>query len=164
MATIAEIIAARAGKNVATATPPPATKPQAAPAPKESIAEQIELTEAINRIDPPGKRKGGSLVLNNAPLPPDPKPIVPEEPRALAARVGEALTVLPDQASTEVLAWDEIKHAFATDLVIMSDPQPGAEHAWIALKPAVGGLRPILIHKLPFWPHPEAVNLPGEPF
>jgi len=162
MPTIAEIIAARAaGKNPATAPPAPAeSKPQ----PKHSPAEQVELTEAINRIDPPGKRKGGSLVLNNAPLPPEPKPIVPEEPRALGARVGESLTVLPDAASAEVLAWDEIKHAFTTDLVIMSDPVPGAEHAWIALKPASLGLRPILIHKLPFWIHPETIKAPGDPF
>ena len=160
MATIAEILAARnAGKAPAAAAP----LPQAAP--RESITQQVESTEAINRIDPPGKSKRGSLILDSKPLPVELPPPAPEDPRMLGARVGEALTVLPDPAPAAMAAWDAVQNSFTTDLVIMSDPNPEAEHAWIALKPATGSaLRPILIHKLPFWPHPERTTLPNAPF
>jgi len=162
MPTIAEIIAARAaGKNPATGTPVPVAP---AAKPKHSLAEQVELTEAINRIDPPGKRKGGSLVLNNAPLPPEPKPEVPAEPRALGARIGEAINILPENPTAQATAWDAVLHRWETDLIIMADPEPGSESAWVALKTGTGGGLPILLHKLPFWPHPERKHLPGEPF
>lgn len=161
MPTIAEIIAARkaGAKNPATAT----TTTQAA-APKESLAERVELVEAINRIDAPGKRKGGSLVLDNAPLPPEPKEEVPAEPRMLGARVGEVINILPESPAPQAVAWDAVLNRWETDLVIMQDPEPGSEHAWIALKPTTGGGLPIMLHKLMFWPHPERTFPASEPF
>ena len=161
MPTIAEIIAAR---NQKAAAPAQAAKPAEKPAaPRECIAQQVELTEAINRIDAPGKSKPKSLILDSKPIPQELPPKPPEDPRMLGARVGEALTVLPDQPTAEQAAWDEAQNSFMTDLVIMADPNPDSEHAWIALKPALGNLRPILLHKLPFWPHPERKLSPSAP-
>lgn len=74
MPTIAELLAAKQAKQAA----PPAS-PKSAPvttAPKESIAERIELDEAIDRIDPPGKRqraneaRSGLVLTKNMPCPP----------------------------------------------------------------------------------------------
>lgn len=171
MPTIAEIIAAKKAKEHAAATGQPA--PQAAPpARRETLAEAAEAKAAIDRIDPPGKserataaRKSAGLILSKAmPERPDMTPPPDDEPRALGARVGQALTVVPDEAPPQSVAWDAILNRWETDLVIMADPEPGSEAAWLALKPGTGGGLPVLLHKLPFWPHPQRKQPPDEPF
>lgn len=161
MPTIAEIIAARnaGAKNLPTATTPPLPAK-----PKESLAELVEATEAINRIDALGKRKAASLVLNDKPLPEPPREAAPYEPRALGARVGEAINIVPETPTAQQTAWDAVLHRWETDLVIMADPEPGSEAAWIALKPATGGGLPVMLHRLPYWPHPERKQRQNEPF
>lgn len=143
----------------------------------ESLAEKMAAKEAIDRIDPPGKserataaRKSAGLILSKE-LPNGPEtrgqatPIAgPEEPRALGARVGEALTVVPDEPTPQGVAWDAILNRWETDLVIMADPAPGSEAAWIALKPGTGGGLPVMLHKLPFWPHPQRQQTEDEPY
>ena len=69
--------------------------------------------------------------------------------------------VLPTAQQT---AWDAVLHRWETDLVIMQDPEPDSEAAWIALKPATGGGLPVMLHRLPYWPHPERKQRPNEPF
>jgi hypothetical protein len=161
MPTIVEILAARANK-----TPPTAAAAAVNSKPRPSIAEQVELVEAINRIDAPGKQRGGSLVLSakTEPVPVEPKTEAPTEPRMIGARVGEALNVLPECPTIQAKAWDAVLNRWETDLIIMADPEPGSESAWLALKPATGGGLPVLLHKLPFWPHPQRVITEKEPY
>ena len=170
MPTIAEIIAAKkAGATAAPAKPAPIATTAA---PKESLAEKLEAKAAIDRIDPPGKserataaRKSAGIILSkDLPEKPDMTPAPDDEPRALGARVGQALTVMPDEAPPQSVAWDAILNRWETDLVIMADPEPGSEAAWIALKPGTGGGLPVMLHKLPFWPHPQRQQKEGEPF
>ena len=159
MPTIAEIIAARSANVPRAGHLPPSASP-AVSAPKINMAEQVELTEAIDRIDLPGKRRG-SLVLDSKPTPP---PAIPAEPRMMGARVGETLNVMPENPTAQATAWDAVLNRWETDLIIMADPEPGSESAWLALKPGTGGGLPVLLHKLPFWPHPARKHLDNGPF
>lgn len=169
MPTIAEIIAAKKAKENAGTTAPAAA--QAAPVKRESLSEKLETVEAINRIDPPGKlerataaRKSAGLILNDAPIAKEPLPEVPAEPRALGARVGEPINILPECPTIQAKAWDAVLNRWETDLIIMADPEPGSESAWLALKPITGQALPILLHKLPFWPHPQRQPKDGDPY
>lgn len=166
MATIAEIIAARQAAKNGTSNE----------GKKETLAETAALNEAIDRIDPPGKsaraetaRKLTGLILSkDMPCAPEARgqatPIAGPEPRMLGARVGEAITIESDAATAQSRAWDAVRNQWETDLCIMADPEPGSESAWIALRSADGAGLPILLHKLPFWPHPARVHPPNEPF
>ena len=166
MPTIAELIAA---KNAAKLNPPPPPVAAVAPpaAKRESMAETMDLREAIDRIDAPGKRRPSpGLVLTRSPSPSTdelapPTPVI-AEPRALGARVGEALTVAGP--TPQAMAWDEVLNRWETDLVIMADPEPGSESAWLALRPMTGGGLPVMLHRLPFWPHPARRMTEDEPF
>lgn len=148
--TIAEIIAA---KKAAAASQP---KPAAAP-PKPTAAD-LELEAAINRIDPPGKRRG--LVVSAKPLPaPATTPQQPAQPeeRSLSATAGEAIPMTPSNADAETQTWHAALNAFESELCVMRDPMD-SEVVWLAVKSYRDGMPPILIHRLPWtlWEHPAA--------
>jgi hypothetical protein len=123
MPTISEILAAKAAKKAATV--PTAT---------------------------PGKPKSNGLVLNNAPLPPQPEP-APQptelEPRSLSERSGEAIPMVPVGADPETVTWHEGMNALETDLCVMQDPTE-PEVAWLAIRSLRPGLKPLLLHRLPW--------------
>lgn len=159
MATIAEIIAAKKSGGTSNIERPTSNIEGKK---GETLGERVELKEAIDRIDSPGKservaaaRKSAGLILNQSmPCKPESRgqatPIAgPPEPRSLAARVGEALTVLPTGADAATVRWHEALNAFETELVVLRDPvEP--EVCWLAVRLG-NGLPPALLHRLP-WP------------
>lgn len=150
MPTIAEIIAA---KKAAAAS-----QPKPAPAPPKPTAADLEVESAINRIDPPGKRKG-LVVSANKPLAPaeiEQKAAYKEE-RSLSATQGEAIPMTPSNADAETQTWHAAINAFETELCVMRDPQD-SEVVWLAVRSYRDGMPPILIHRLPWtlWEHPAA--------
>lgn len=149
MPTIAEIIAA---KKAAAASQP------VAPTVKESLTVDPMLEAAINRIDPPGKRKG--LVVSAKPLPaPATTPQQPAQPerRAISQTFSEAINMTPVEADAEETTWHEAMTAFESQLCVMRDPNE-PDVIWLAVRPNRQGLPPILIHRLPWtlWEHPSA--------
>ncbi|NQX00105.1 hypothetical protein HQ447_05550 [bacterium] len=169
MATIAEIIAAKKTGGTSNIERP-TLNVEGKKGKTETLAERVELKEAIDRIDSPGKservaaaRKSAGLILNQSmPCAPESRgqatPIAgPPEPRGLGARVGEALTVLPAGADSATTMWHEALNAFETELVVLRDPvEP--EVCWLAVRLG-NGLPPALLHRLP-WP---LANHPGCP-
>ena len=138
----------------------------------ESIGDRVELQEAINRIDPPGKsvgataaRRSAGIILrkellelselselsklsNEAPC---------GERRSLSQRQGEAIPMTPLNADLEATTWHQAMNSYETDLVVMRDPiEP--EVAWLAVRPERSDLPPILLHRLPWaiWNYPTA--------
>ncbi len=157
MPTIAEIIAAK--KAAADSQPKPAAAP-----PKPTAAD-LEVEAAIDRIDPPGKRRAGLVVSINTPLQPA---IIAEkaahkENRSLSRTSGEAIPMVPSNATAETQTWHEALNAFETELCVMRDPQD-SEVVWLAVRPYREGMPPILIHRLPWllWDHPAATS--DQPF
>lgn len=153
MPTIAEIIAA---KKAAAAG---AIAHGIATIPKKPTAADLELEAAINRIDPPGKRRAGLVVSANKPLAPaeiEKKAAQPEE-RSLSATQGEAIPMTPSNADAETQTWNAALNAFESELCVMRDPQD-SEVVWLAVKSYRDGMPPILIHRLPWtlWDHPAA--------
>lgn len=149
--TIAEIIAA---KKAAAAS-----QPKPAPAPPKPTAADLELEAAINRIDPPGKRRAG-LVVSAKPLPaPAMTPQQPAQPeeRSLSATQGEAIPMTPINADAETQTWHAALNAFDSELCVMRDPMD-SEVVWLAVRSYRDGMPPILIHRLPWtlWEHPAA--------
>ncbi len=153
MPTIAEIIAA---KKAAAAGHQP-IKPAAAPS--QPTAEDLEVEKAINRIDPPGKRRAGLVVSNKTPLQPAviAEKAAHKENRSLSRTNGEAIPMVPINATAEERTWHEALNAFETELCVMRDPQD-SEVVWLAVRPYREGMPPILIHRLPWtlWDHPAA--------
>jgi hypothetical protein len=151
--TIAEIIAAKKIKAAGAAAwagkfEEPAT-PQA----------DLELGAAIDRIDPPGKRRAGMVLSASTPLP---KADVAEkahhaESRSLSRPSGEAIPMTPTNAQGEVATWHEALNSFESSLCVMRDPKE-PEVIWLAVRAERAGLPPILIHRLPWllWDHPAA--------
>ena len=165
MATIAEIIAAKkaATKGGSVSTPAvterktvdgidyarnalnPEWVAQGPAKKKESIAERIEATEAINRIDPPGKserataaRKAAGIILNMD-LPPAPQDNKLEVPREI------------------------IQPADDLPMCIWFDKGT----VWLCMPCAVDTMPPIKVMRLPWtvWPIPAVQPLPeGDPF
>jgi hypothetical protein len=154
--TIAEIIAA---KKVAAASQP---KPAAASS--QLTADDLELEAAINRIDPPGKRRG--LVVSNKPplaQATTPPPAAQPEPRSLSRTSGEAIPMVPSNADAETQTWHAALNAFESELCVMRDPMD-SEAVWLAIRPYRDGMPPILLHRLPWvlwnYPHPPTENEP----
>lgn len=152
MPTIAEIIAA---KKAAAAG---AIAHGIATIPKKPTAADLELEAAINRIDPPGKRKG-LVVSANKPLAPaeiEKQPMQPER-RAISQTFSEAINMTPVQADAEETTWHEAMTAFESQLCVMRDPNE-PDVIWLSVRPNRQGLPPILIHRLPWtlWEHPAA--------
>ena len=151
--TIAEIIAA---KKAAAAG---AIAHGIATIPKKPTAADLELEAAINRIDPPGKRRAG-LVVSAKPLPvPATTPQQPAQPeeRSLSATQGEAIPMTPSNADAETQTWHAALNAFESELCVMRDPMD-SEVVWLAVRSYRDGMPPILIHRLPWtlWEHPAA--------
>jgi hypothetical protein len=154
MPTIAEIIAAKK----AAAKPP-------LPTVKESLSVDDPMLEAaINRIDPPGKRRG--LVVSNKPplaQATTPPPAAQPEPRSLSRTNGEAIPMVPTNADAETQTWHAALNAFETELCVMRDPMD-SEVAWLAIRPYRAGMPPILLHRIPWlmwdYPHPPTENEP----
>jgi hypothetical protein len=159
MATIAEIIAAK--KAAAATLKPPA------PVVAQPLAEDQELTEAINRIDPLGRHRAGLVVSAKTPLPPA---IIAEklayaEMRSLSRQQGEAIPMTPNDADNETATWHEALNSFETSLCVMRDPKE-PEVIWLAVQAERNGLPPILIHRLPWclFDHPATLSSDGQPF
>ena len=143
MPSIAQIIAAKKAKA--------AVKTQVS-------NEDRELDEAIDRIDPPGKRK--ALVLSaSTPLPAADvaEKAHHKELRSLSRSQGEAIPVVPVDADKETETWHEALNSFESSLCIMRDPKE-ADVVWLAIRPEREGLPPLLVHRLPMllWDHPTA--------
>lgn len=155
--TIAEIIAAKkaaAAQSIAHGI---------AAVPKKPTADDLELEAAINRIDPPGKRRAG-LVVSAKPLPaPATTPQQPAQPeeRSLSATASEAIPMTPSNADTEIQTWHAALNAFESELCVMRDPMD-SDVVWLAVKSYRDGLPPILIHRLRWilWEHPAAIKDP----
>jgi len=157
MPTIAEIIAAKKAAAV--------SQPKPAPAPPMPTADDLELEAAINRIDPPGKRRG--LVVSNKPplaSATTPPPAAQPEPRSLSQTSGEAIPMVPSNADAETQTWHAALNAFESELCLMRDPQD-SEVAWLAIRPYRDGMPPILLHRLPWlmWDYPHTPT-DSEPF
>jgi len=159
MPTIAEIIAA---KKAAAASAITAGK--AAP-PRQPTAEDLEVEKAINRIDPPGKRRAGLVVSNKTPLQPA---VIAEkaahaESRSLSQTSGETIPMVPSNADAEMQTWHAAQNALDSELCVMRDPQD-LEAVWLAIKPYRVGMLPILLHRLPWlmweYPHQPADSQP----
>lgn len=179
MATIAEIIAAKKAKQAGGTATPAATPSLRTEAQKESIAERIELDEAIARIDPPGKRearKSAGMILTKAmPVPPKGEPRGQATPiagpdqypelRSLSRTQGEAIPQVPANADKEVSTWHEALNSFESSLCVMRDPHE-AEVIWLAIRPDRECLPPLLVYRLPWtlWDHPNAPRPENEPF
>lgn len=153
MPTIAEIIAA---KKAAAAG---AIAHGIATIPKKPTAADLELEAAINRIDPPGKRRAGLVVSINTPLQPAilAEKAAHKENRAISQTFSEAINMTPFKADAEETTWHEAMTAFESQLCVMRDPQD-SDVVWLAVRPNREGLPPILIHRLPWtlWEHPAA--------
>lgn len=148
--TIAEIIAAKkAAAGSTPAKPAPSTQPTAA---------DLEVEEAINRIDPPGKRRAGLVVSNKTPLQPAviAEKVAHKENRSLSQTSGEAIPMVPVNATPEEQTWHAALNAFETELCLMRDPQD-SEVAWLAVRSYRAGMPPILLHRLPWilWDQPH---------
>lgn len=153
MPTIAEIIAA---KKAAAAG---AIAHGIAAIPKKPTAADLELEAAINRIDPPGKRRAGLVVSNKTPMAPAEiaEKAAYREERSLSATQGEVIPMTPSNADAETQTWHAAINAFETELCVMRDPQD-LEVVWLAVRSYRDGMPPILIHRLPWtlWEHPAA--------
>jgi len=160
MPTIAEIIAAK--KAAAAGSQP--IKPAAAP-PRQPTAEDLEVEKAINRIDPPGKRRAGLVVSNKTPLQPA---VIAEkaahaESRSLSQTSGQTIPMTPQNADAAMQTWHSAQNALDSELCVMRDPQD-LEAVWLAIKPYRAGMLPILLHRLPWlmweYPHQPTDNQP----
>jgi hypothetical protein len=158
--TIAEIIAA---KKVAAASAISAGK--AAP-PRQPTAADLEVEAAINRIDPPGKRRAGLVISSKTPLQPAviAEKAAHKENRSLSQTNGEAIPMMPSNADAETQTWHSALNAFETELCVMRDPMD-LEVAWLAIRPYRAGMPPILLHRLPWlmWDYPHTPT-DSEPF
>jgi len=153
MPTIAEIIAAKKAAAASAISAGKAAVPSSQP-----TAEDLEVEKAINRIDPPGKRKG--LVVSNKPplaQASPPQPPAQPEPRSLSQTIGEAIPMVPKNADAEMQTWHAAQNALDSELCVMRDPQD-LESVWLAIKPYRAGMLPILLHRLPWlmWEYPHA--------
>jgi hypothetical protein len=158
MPTIAEIIAA---KKAAAAS-----QPKPAPAPPQPTAADLEVEAAINRIDPPGKRRAGLVISSKTPLP---KAEIAEkaaykEERSLSQTSGEAIPMVPINADEMTTTWHAALNAFESELCLMRDPTD-SDVAWLAVKSYRTGMPPILLHRLPWtlWDQPHTPT-DQEPF
>jgi len=161
--TIAEIIAA---KKAANAKFKDYVADAYAKHPSQPTAADLEVEAAINRIDPPGKRRAGLVISSKTPLP---KAEIAEkaahkENRSLSQTSGEAIPMVPSNATPEQTTWHAASNAFETELCVMRDPMD-SEVAWLAIRPYRDGMPPILLHRLPWlmWDYPHTPT-DSEPF
>ncbi len=158
MPTIAEIIAA---KKAAAAS-----QPKPAPAPPMPTADDLELEAAIDRIDPPGKRRAGLVISSKTPLPKSEiaEKAAHKERRAISQTSSEAINMTPVGADPEETTWHEALTAFESQLCVMRDPNE-PDVIWLAVRPNRQGLPPILINRLPWtlWNYPHTPT-DREPF
>ena len=159
MPTIAEIIAAKKAASAANPT-------QTLCKPYVATADDLEVEAAIDRIDPPGKRRAGLIISSKTPLPKaeiEQKAAYKEE-RSLSQTKGEAIPMVPINADEMTTTWHEALNAFESELCLMRDPTD-SDVAWLAVKSYRVGMPPILIHRLPWtlWDQPHTPT-DREPF
>jgi|GEM_PF-3586196 len=140
---------------------------------KQTKQEDTATREAIDRIDPPGKRVTGIVLSKSLPGGPEPRgqrtpisgPPEEPEPRSLALGAGEALDMTPVPADREVETWHAALNAFESSLCVMRDPKE-PDVIWLAVRPDREGLPPMLVHRLPWllWCHPQAARADNEPY
>ena len=151
--TIAEIIAA---KKAAAHNSQPVTNRNALDC--QPTVNDLEVEAAIDRIDPPGKRRAGLVVSNKTPLQPAviAEKVAHAESRSLSRTKGEAIPMVPTNADAEMLTWHAAQNALETELCVMRDPAD-SEAVWLAVKPYRAGMEPILLHRLPWtlWEYPH---------
>lgn len=155
MPSIAEILAARSRKTAVGGPSAEAAQPAAR---RESIAESMVATEAIDRIDPPGKRQRPSAapvirkeapvakVAENVPQPEDP------EARELGRTEGESIPLIPAEK-------DPALQALENELCVMTDPRD-PEACWLTVRRP--GFPLVFLFRLPLWEHPDTTG--NEPF
>lgn len=152
MATLKELLAAKQAQASEAKRPPKGGT---------TNEEDHELTEAIDRIDPPGKlrdkpTRAPSLVLSNAAEAQPAQAPLPEswqEGRSLGSTKGELVP----------MAWDYAISRLETDLCVIQCPD-SPESCWLALLSTVGGVPPLLLHRLPWLLYPAKPTAPNEPF
>lgn len=85
--------------------------------------------------------------------------------RALGATQGELIPMTPTGAGEHTRAWHQARVALQSDLCVMRDPED-PEACWLALRPELGQLEPLLLHRLPWllWDHPAAPALADLPY
>jgi hypothetical protein len=141
---------------------------------KQTKHDDTATREAIDRIDPPGKRVAGIVLSKSLPGGPEPRgqrtPVMgPEdlepEPRSLSRTAGEAIDMTPVKADNEVETWHAALNAFESSLCVMRDPKE-PDVIWLAVRPDREGLPPLLVHRLPWvlWNHPQEIRPDNEPF
>lgn len=149
MPTIAEILAKKSAARV------------------ERAAGDAGATEAIDRIDPKGKRMG-ALILNDTPPPKAPEPPKEPEERALSRTAGEEINITPTSATAAQTAWIKASVSLESDLCLVMDPdrELNPETVWLAVKHSPDrSLPPILIHRLPYpIQYPEPPPTADQPF
>jgi hypothetical protein len=162
MPTIQQILASRAAQKAGGA-PAPA-------APRETLAERAATKEAIDRIDPPGKRERAparGLVLNkDMPVPPrenrgQATPVTGPENRALGATNGELIDMTPANADPAKTAWHKALVSLETELCLVRDPSD-PERAWLAIR--LTDQRPLLIKDFLIYDHPDTARPVSDPF
>jgi phosphatidate phosphatase APP1 len=153
--TIAEIIAA---KKAANAKFKDYVADAYAKHPSQPTAADLEVEAAINRIDPPGKRRAGLVISSKTPLQPAviAEKAAHKENRSLSRTNGEAIPMVPINADPEQTIWHAASNAFETELCVMRDPTD-SEAVWLAIRPYRDGMPPILLHRLPWllWDYPH---------
>lgn len=156
MPTIAELLAAKAAK-------------------ANTKQDDSATREAIDRIDPPGKRVPGIILSKSLPGGPEsrgqrtpisgPEPEPEPDPRSLGRTQGEQIDMTPTLADNEESTWHEAANSFESSLCVMKDPKE-PDVIWLAVRAERDGLPPILIHRLPWllWDHPQAERPANDPF
>jgi len=161
--TIAEIIAA---KKAANAKFKDHVADAYAKHPSQPTAADLELEAAIDRIDPPGKRRAGLVISSKTPLPKSEiaEKAAHKERRAISQTSSEAINMTPVGADPEETTWHEALTAFESQLCVMRDPNE-PDVIWLAVRPNRQGLPPILINRLPWtlWNYPHTPT-DREPF
>lgn len=149
---IADLIAAKLAAANTTSEEPKAVPVQPV---------EPEVTEAINRIDPPGKQERReaakkatrALILNsdeNPPPVPAPSFLQPSvEVRSLGSHRGEMIDLTPPGATQQDADWHKAALMPETSLCLVRDKY-SPEHAWIAVR-MDGNRTPLLLLNLPLF-------------
>lgn len=151
MPSITEILAQRAAAAKAQASPAPTTLPTVG----KSHTAALVLTKTLPPEMANGEPRGQKTPISETP----PKAIR----RSMSEPEGEAIPLVPLDATPTTTAWHEAMNAFSTEMCLMRDPL-NAEYAWLALRLVGQEANPILLYKMPFYEHPRTVRPDSEPF
>ncbi len=131
MATIAEILAAKAAASKPGAAAPAAKKPLPAPGLK------------IGPDKPEGIEPTAEIL-----------------PRSLSTTSGEDVPRTPLNATPQELVWHSALQALNTELCVIPDPDPRNERSWLAIRRLSDPDHPLFLFSLPAFPHPGPMPEP----